>query len=106
MNMDGTIGHFIPEVDPVPPNGFVMYGGCTLLFDLDDNSLKYIISKPIIDVEKYRLDGKYEVDEDRVRAQYNFQFNEGLEERSLYSKYFGVGLNNNFNEPFAMLHNH
>ncbi|WP_235298006.1 gluzincin family metallopeptidase [Portibacter marinus] len=103
---NGQVGHFVPDIDVQPNNGFIIYGGCTLLFDLDENSLKYIISKPILDVEKYTLEGHYIIDEERVRAQYRYQFDEGMEQRSLYNKYFGIGLNNNFSEPFAMLHNH
>lgn len=103
---DKFAGHFTPDVDPIPPNGFVMYGGCTLLFDLDENSLKYVISKPILDIERIEVDKKYQVDEERVVNQFKYQFEEGMEERSLFNQYFGIGLINNFSEPFAMLHNH
>lgn len=103
---NGDIGHYIPDVDPTPEGGFILYGGCTLLFDLDEDSLKYIITKPILDIENYTLNDVYGIDEERVRKQFNYQFEEGLEQRSLYSKYFGMGLNNNASEPFAMLHNH
>ncbi len=103
---DKSIGFFLPDSGPLPDNGFILYGGCTLLFDMDDDSLKYAISKPIVDVEKLKLHQKCDIDEERVRKQFHFQFDEGLERRSHFDKHFGIGLDNNFHEPFAMLHNH
>ncbi len=103
---DEIIDFFIPDQDPVPENGFVIYGGCTLIFDLEEDKLKYVITKPLIDRAKLVLEGKCEIDQSRVREQFQYQFRGGMENRNIYDKYFGIGLNNNFNEPFAMLHRH
>lgn len=99
-------GHFIPDVDEVPEGGFILYGGCTLIFDMDENQLRYVISKPLIDREKMILYKHCEIDATRVENQYHYQFDDGLENRGNFNKYFGIDLNNSFNEPFAMLHNH
>jgi hypothetical protein len=100
-------GHYTPGgPDDEKEGHFELFGGCTLIFDLDSNTLKYAISKPLIDVAILDKTGEYQIDRDRAERQYKYQFEEGLENRSLFNKYFGINLHNNFNEPFAMLHKH
>ncbi len=98
--------HFIPDDGPLPENGFILLGGCTLIFDLDSNCLRYSISKPILNIEEMEANHRFIVNSKRVEEQFQYQFDEGLEDRSNFNKYFGIDLSNNFNEPFAMLHNH
>ena len=101
-------GHYIPEDDQdTPENGFELQGGCTLIFDLDTEKLKYVISKPLLDLEALRQkSAQYKIHAERAIRQYNFQFDEGMDHRNEYNKYFGIGLDNKFNEPFAILHKH
>jgi hypothetical protein len=97
---------FVPDdTVEIPERGFEFYGGCTLIFDLDRQELKYSISKPLLDVKA--LDkGEFRWNLKRILAQYDYQFDSGLEFRNDFSKYFGIGLNNSLHEPFALLHQH
>ncbi|HOY17280.1 MAG TPA: hypothetical protein PLC89_08305 [Haliscomenobacter sp.] len=84
--------------------GFIMRGGVTLIFDLDDFRLKYIISKPLLDVKK--LEKKvYQIDEKRALQLYNYYHEDG-NGADVYKAYFErSNLFPSF-EPFAFLHNH
>lgn len=98
------VKHFTPASgEQLTSNQFYMYGGCTMIFDLDTLELKSVVSKPLLDLNKLK-NGKYQIDEERARRQFNYQQEEGVMHLSEYSLYFGNGLNNNFNEPFSFLH--
>lgn len=58
---DGQVkvaGHYVPD-GKRRPNGFVFRGGCTLIFDLDSQCLRYAISKPIHDETRMELQYRY-----------------------------------------------
>jgi hypothetical protein len=82
----------------------IFRGGCTLVFDLDTLTLKYAISKPLIESEAPH--GILRLDEKRARAQYKYQFETGPMGMSDFQKYFGLGFSRGVTEPFAMLHQH
>lgn len=96
--------HFTPDDDndAVSADKFYMKGGCTLIYDLDTLKLKYMISKPLF--IKNPHNNEFEIDKERVADQYSFQNDESVFAMSEYEKYFGLGLNNNLNEPFYLLH--
>lgn len=97
-------GDYQPKVilddDKKEDNQMVFYGGCTLILDLENTSLK-AISKPLLDLKGLK---KYqeELDDSRIRTQYDFKYkNEAIEDYHLYF------LKSNANaEPFAFLHRH
>lgn len=76
-------------------------GGSTLIFDLNSGSLKYSISKPIFDAQNHE-----ELNSTRLTRQYNYQFDEEMNGMSELEKYFNLKRNSEFQEPFALLHNH
>jgi len=84
-------------------NQFYMYGGCTMIFDLDSLELKYAVSKPLLDLVKLKHN-MYIIDNDRAEQQFKYQREDGVMHLSDYNLYFGNGLMNNFNEPFSFLH--
>lgn len=96
--------HFVHQPgQSLSSNQFYLYGGCTMIFDLDTLELKYAVSKPLLDLPKLKA-GQYQIDRDRAQQQYQFQLEDGVMHLSEYNLYFGNGLRNNFNEPFAFLH--
>ena len=96
--------HFDPQkVHDLDSDKFYMYGGCTMIFDLDTLELKYAVSKPLLNLAKLKK-GNYEIDLERAQQQYQYQQEEGVMHLSEYNLYFGNGLRNNFNEPFSFLH--
>ena len=103
------VDKYIPGDDEIPEGGMEFRGGCTLIFDLEKNKLRYSISKPLLDMDKIKYekdaDKKFVLNERRILEQYDYQFDEGLESRNEYSKYLGVNMNN-IQEPFALLHSH
>lgn len=103
-------GEFFQHFDPrtIPQESytaeqFLLFGGCTMIFDLDTLELKHVVSKPLLDIPKLRK-GVAEIDRERIRSQYDYQQEEGLMHLSEYNQYFGNGLYNNYNEPFSFLH--
>ena len=74
-----------------------------MIFDLDTLELKNIISKPLLDLNELKK-GVWKIDRDRIEKQYQFQREDGIMHMSEYNQYFGSGLQNNINEPFAFLH--
>jgi hypothetical protein len=86
-----------------PKTEFALHGGCTMIFDLDTLELKYVISKPLLDMAALKM-GIHQIDKARAVEQYRYQQEEGLMHLSEYSLYFGNGIINNFNEPFSFLH--
>jgi hypothetical protein len=79
---------------------FTFCGGCTLIFDLNDLSLKHVISKPIFDVNGARggQSRKLKLNTKRLTIQY----------RSLYGdladKMGFAPLHPGSPEPFAFIH--
>lgn len=88
-----------------PDGGFVFKGGCTLIFDLDKQQLKYAISKPLIDTEALEEEGVLKVNTKRVQEQYHIVHDTGVLPFNEYAHYFGNG-NGYSVEPFAFLHHH
>ncbi len=86
------------------PGSIKMSGGCTLIFDLDTLALKYVISKPLLNVRKLEH-GIHELDEGRCISIFKHQ--KGMRAtQSQFQAYFGMGPENSFNEPFNFLHTH
>lgn len=85
------VGHYVPDIDPVPEGGFELKGGCTLIFDLDSLELRYAIARQLLDTD--RLPGYHVVDQQRVLNQYQYQYSDSM-----------IGFVPVLNEPFAFLH--
>jgi len=63
------------------PDGMVFRGGCTLIFDLNDLSLKHAISKPIFNpVSSHRKGQKLTLNIARLNMQYNCTFGDLAEQ--------------------------
>ena len=102
-----TVTH-LPTLSPnefkAPPAGsFEVQGGCTLIFDLDSVTLKYAISKPLLQPEALD-ERKRELNIDRIDRQYRYQTEELPLCMSQVGQYFGAGADGYFDEPFALLH--
>lgn len=98
-------GHYQPNSNkPVPEGGFELWGGCTLIFDLDTLTLKYAIRKPLLDMALLEKEER-QVDIRRVESQYRYQAGlmQGLSDHNLY---FGHSFHDHILEPFAFLHQH
>lgn len=81
---------------------FIMTGGCTLVFDLQHMELKYAISKPLLDVDLLKNEGKYQIDVTRAKKIKDSLH--GAEGISAYEAYFSRGRKFTGNEPFSFLH--
>jgi hypothetical protein len=86
-------------------NDFEFRGGCTLIYDLDFKRLRYVITKPLIDVRKMEQ-GVREIDYQRFNEQHRHQLEFGMVSTSEYNQYFGADPRSLMNEPFALLHQH
>lgn len=84
---------------------FEINGGCTLIFDLHTQQLKYAISKPLIDTELLAARGVYQLNESRCFATSKYQKGH-LVQKSQFQAYFGMDNQNSVNEPFNFLHTH
>lgn len=103
---NGVVSTYVPEENHVPgKNDFEFWGGCTMIFDLDTLKLRYAIAKPLLDPDKLRQ-GLREIHKKRALKQFQYQTEDGVLNLSEQSLYFGTGLRNYFNEPFAFLHTH
>ncbi|HEU4554629.1 MAG TPA: hypothetical protein VFS25_17415 [Chitinophaga sp.] len=113
---DGQVaGYFTPnknalaqttdEEEPIPEGGFEFRGGCTLIFDLDTQTLKYAISKPIIDIQSLEDGCTPALNSKRIRCQYRYQNGEADFRLNDYFQFFGNGFHY-MTEPFAFLHQH
>jgi hypothetical protein len=91
--------------DPIPEGGFEFRGACTLIFDLDTQLLKYVISKPILDIDSLENGNVPTLNLKRVKAQFNYQHGESDGSLNEYFQYFGNGFHH-MTEPFAFLHQH
>lgn len=102
---NNQITTYQPEDDEKKEGGFEFWGGTTMIFDLDSLALKYSISKPLLD--PFQLSrGIRQLNLKRVHDQHRFQTDEMLLSMNEHSLYFGQGLNDYLNEPFAFLHKH
>ena len=88
------------EKDNIPQFNF--RGGCTLILDLKDLTLRYAISKSIGD--KLDKNFKYAGSNERLKRQREFRFGSGGAGKSLRATYFGKAGDNDTDEPFAILH--
>jgi hypothetical protein len=79
---------------------FEISGGCTLIFDLHTQELKYAISKPLIDV-----DDPTRLNKSRCIATHKYQQGNDFTQTQ-FQAYFGMGKQNTVNEPFNFLHTH
>jgi len=96
-------GNYIPDDQPIPPGGFELWGGCTLIFDLDSVSLRYAISRPLLDPDSLSA-GAPKIDKQRAESQYKYQNEDAIMALGEFSRFFGLGLQNDLNEPFSILH--
>jgi hypothetical protein len=96
---------FVAGDDPdLSVDRFIMTGGCTLIFDLKTLQLKYAISKPLLNLDALRKNGKYEIDAQRAaRISESMQ---GIDVENMYEAYFGMGRKFTNCEPFSFLHQH
>ncbi|MGC4103034.1 hypothetical protein [Ferruginibacter sp.] len=90
---------------PVPENGFEFKGGCTLIFDLDAQKLKYAIGKSLVDMDEMNVNNKLQINMKRVEMQYRMQNNADDQPGNEFALYFGAK-GNKMAEPFAFLHQH
>ncbi len=98
--------HFDPDIEQIPENGFIIRGGCTLIFDIGEElKLKYVVRKPLLDLEKAKR-GIYEIDKKLVREQHHYQYQTMHEFSGELEQYFTSGDANAMTEPFAFLHQH
>ncbi|MCG8329497.1 MAG: hypothetical protein MI974_17515 [Chitinophagales bacterium] len=113
------IGHFTPENDESLSEGKYIYqGGCSLVFDIDSSTLKYVISKPLLDIEhleketfkqdiSYTKKDWFRIDRSLVEKEVNYLYQGEHLMHSEYQNYFGMGINDFlYNEPFGFLHRH
>jgi len=102
-------GHYQPgEKDQkVPKNEdrFELRGGCTLIFDLDSQKLKYAISKPLVDMDSLSPNSVPSINSRRMQTQYNFEHGENDDASNEFARIFGGGLSH-IAETFAFLHQH
>jgi hypothetical protein len=102
---DKVKGTFIPGHGQPPAGGFELWGGCTMIFNLDTLSLRYAIAKSILSPDKLNV-GIQALNEKRILKQYRYQTEDGIGSLDEHSLYFGTGMKSYFNEPFAFLHSH
>jgi len=79
---------------------FKFRGGCTLIFDLQDLSLRYAIVKSIGD--KIDDKGNFMAENERLKRQREYRT--GGDGMSLRATYFGKSEQDEKDEPFAILH--
>lgn len=79
-------------------------GGCTLIFDLHTQRLKYAISKPLLDLDSIAARA-HKLNESRCFAMYKYQHGINCNQTQ-FKAYFGMGKQQFWNEPFNFLHTH
>lgn len=80
-------------------------GGCTLILDLDAQKLKYVVSKPLLDLEAWAQSQGEVVQLDMARAERQYRYLYEGRHHGIYSQYFGEQVQQ-MSEPFAFLHQH
>lgn len=95
---------FVPDDEnpPKDPNSFVLRGGVNLVFDLDTLTLKYAITKPLIDVAALAK-GKRQLDQRRVLDTFRY-YRRGRLDANRFDAYFRLAKNQTPAEPFSFLH--
>jgi hypothetical protein len=81
-------------------NSFSFSGGCTLVFDLNEMSLKHVISKPIFDRRSSRgiTKRKLELNQQRLKMQYRCLFGDLIDKMGFAPVFSDTP------EPFALIH--
>lgn len=98
---------FVPGYEEVgDKEGFEFYASSTLIFDLDKETLKYAINKPLLDLEYLKKTGGFRRNQKRIDKQYAYQYAVPSQEKNEFNAYFGRNINNRFQEPFSIIHNH
>jgi len=93
------------EGKEIPEDAFEFRGGCTLIFDLDSQRLKYAITKPLLDMDNLKEGRPPAINQRRLQLQYKFLKGDGDSGENEFTCYFGNGINK-LTEPFAFLHQH
>lgn len=103
FNEQESFAFFEPkEGKDLKDNQIIFLGGCTIIFDLDNKVLKYVVSKPILQNKS----GKIRI-HDRFMDQFNYQVKEMAMHIGESRRYFGERPHEfAFSEPFAFLHHH
>jgi hypothetical protein len=87
----------------IPEDSFEFRGGCTLIFDLDSQTLKYAINKPILDMENLRHGRKPNINFRRMESQHTYLQGDCDTGKNEFTALYGSGLHK-LTEPFAFLH--
>ncbi|HVU53507.1 MAG TPA: hypothetical protein VHD83_00555 [Puia sp.] len=87
----------------LPDTSFEFRGGCTLIFDLDTQMLKYAISKPILDMENLAGGVAPAINRKRLLSQHSFIYGDGGPHPNEFAAYFGNCIVKMAN-PFSFLH--
>ena len=87
----------------IPEDAFEFRGGCTLIFDLDTQMLRYAISKPILDMDSLQTGQPPAINKRRLDSQHAFMHAGGDTGVNEFTAYFGSGCHK-LAEPFAFLH--
>ncbi len=97
---------FIPnDKEPLPKGGFTISGGATMIFDLDTLKLKYVITKPLLDMTELANNKRHLLNRERILKMHEYLHGPS-DNRSLYEAYYGMGKQYPSVEPFCFLHNH
>lgn len=111
---DGAFdGHYIPGEEDRDGRGdegqtgdlFEVQGGCTLIFDLDRNALRYAIAKPLLSPQALDQDER-SPNHDRIARQYQYQTEVLPTTLSALAQHFYGAAPQELMEPFALLHTH
>lgn len=89
----------------IPQDAFEFRGGCTLIFDLDSQRLKYAITKPILDMDSLIEGHPPAINQRRLSSQIKYLKGDSDSGENEFTCYFGNGINR-LTEPFAFLHQH
>lgn len=97
----------VPKYSEPPGEGEMMFrGGCTIVFDLDAQRIKHVISKPILCFSDPKRADTAEPHFGRIRRQHQFQQVDGPNGFSDFQQYFMGDYNMGALEPFAFVHHH
>ncbi|MET4108621.1 hypothetical protein ABIB60_003995 [Hymenobacter sp. UYP22] len=82
-------------------------GGCTLILDLDTLSLKYVVNRPLLNMQVWEQSGGEiaVLDTTRAERQYRYTRQGQHHHHNAYTQYFGQQVQH-LSEPFAFLHQH
>jgi len=92
-----------PEFIPTQKDPNIRFsGGATLIFDINTSKLKYCISKPLVKREGHE---ELRIDKYRLKKQFDFSNGKYQSNENDFASYFNL-LEDEADEPFALLHNH